>query len=447
VKPILYLGCPGTERADAGAALASADLAVVWADSAAQAAAELKRRDLPVLLDLARGDAAIKSVRELRAERAGALIFAVVDLLRPDLTIAMVASGVADVFSRPLAGRRIAHAIERERLDGGRPRRVAVGDDLYCQSPGMRDVAALVTRAATMRAGVVVKGEEGTGRQVVARAIHAADPNAAGSFVVVDCAAHAGGELERVLFGSTRAPEAADASGFERVSQGSALRAAHRGTLYMKHLAEAPTRVQARLARVLRDREAHLVEAGRPVPIDVRPIAGIDRGIEVAVEDGRVLDDLFRRLSVIPIELPPLRGRREDIPVLANCFVREICGDRGIPPKMLSRAALSLVSALPWRGNASELRSVLEAAVARVDGARSITLDDVLAQVRLDSGVVGFAAAGTLRQARARFEREYIVAVIERHHGRISDAAKALGIQRTNLYRKLRTLQIVRDRR
>jgi two-component system nitrogen regulation response regulator NtrX len=143
--------------------------------------------------------------------------------------------------------------------------------------------------------------------------------------------------------------------------------------------------------------------------------------------------------------MPPLRNRREDIPALANCFLREICRARRVPPKTLSRPALSLIAALPWRGNAVELRTMLDAIVSGLAGGKGIGLDDVLAHVRLDGGSVTFAERGTLRQARARFEREYIGHVLEQHHGRISEAAKVLGIQRTNLYRKLRSLRV--DRR
>jgi two-component system nitrogen regulation response regulator NtrX len=217
------------------------------------------------------------------------------------------------------------------------------------------------------------------------------------------------------------------------------------GTLYLQNVADASTRIQARLARVLRDREAVLVESNEPVDLDVRPIAGVNPGFDSAVVDGQIRDDLFRRLSAIRIDVPPLRGRREDIPALANYFLRDVCASHRIPPKMLSRPALLLICALPWRGNAGELRLLLDSIVGGLQGGQGIGLEDVLAHVRLDGGSAVFAKGGTLRQARARFEREYIAAVLEQHHGRISDAAKTLGIQRTNLYRKMRSLRVSRE--
>jgi len=425
----------------------------VWADSPQAALGELRRRDIPVLVDLSGGAAALQAARELRTERASALIFAVVDSRRPDLTTEAVLAGMADVFARPLSGRRVASAVERELAaaggNGGRAADITT-DDLYHHSPAMRDVMPVIARAASMRAGVIVRGEDGTGRQVVARAIHAAQADAGrAAFICIDCAAHDTEQLDTELFGVPARSQGGDATsrGLERVSRSSRLHEAAGGTLYLQNVAEAPMRVQTRLARILRDREAVLHETGDTIGLDVRPMVGVDPAFDAALEEGRVREDLFRRLSVIRIDIPPLRSRREDIPALANYFVREICAVHRVPPKTLSRPALSLIAALPWRGNAVELRTLLESVVTGLAGGRGIGLDDVLAHVRLDGGAVVFDNGGTLRQARARFEREYIAAVLEQHRGRISEAAKALGIQRTNLYRKLRSLKVARANR
>ena len=467
MKSVLYLGCPTAERAETEKLLGSADVSVVWADNAAYALNELQRREVPVLLDLSRGAAALQVARDIRSHRPSTLMFAVVDTRRPDLTTEAVLAGMADVFARPLGGRRVANAIERELAydaqhgnGHGNGHGALDQADLYGHSAAMREVMTLITRAAGMRAGVLIRGEEGTGRQVTARAIHTQQSGEHAAFVPIDCAAYDAEDLDAALFGSPnghgskaeRAPDAKqdarqETRGLERVSKQGRLFEALRGTLYMQNVAEAPARVQARLARVLRDREAVLVETGEAVGFDIRPMAGVDGSIDLAVQEGRVREDLFRRLSVIRIDMPPLRNRREDIPALANYFLREICGSLRVPPKTLSRSALSLIAALPWRGNAVELRALLESIVSGVEGGRAIALEDVLAHVRLDGGSVVFANGGTLKQARARFEREYIGAILDQHHGRISEAAKALGIQRTNLYRKMRSLRVTRTRR
>jgi DNA-binding NtrC family response regulator len=452
MKSLLYLGCPAAERAETERLLASASVSIVWADSVAYALSELQRHDMPVLLDLSRGAAALQVARELRSERAATLMFAVVDPRRPDLTTEAVLAGIADVFARPLGAKRVANAIDREigyeSRKTGRSAEV-FGDALYTHSQPMREVAALIARAAAMRAGVMIRGEAGTGRTVVGRAIHAAQAGATGAFVHVDCGAHEPDQLDLELFGKTAPARSAEPPGhaLERVGRNSRVYEANGGTLYLRNVTDAPARTQARLARVLRDREAMLVDTSEPVALDVRPMAGVDLSFDAAVKEGRIRDDLFRRLSVIRIDVPPLRSRREDIPALANYFLRDICASLRIPPKTLSRPALSILSALPWRGNAGELRALLDTIVNASTGGRGIGLEDVLAHVRLDGGAVVFSNNGTLRQARARFEREYIASVLEQHQGRISDAAKALGIQRTNLYRKMRSLRIARDRR
>jgi len=308
---------------------------------------------------LSRGGAALQSARDLRTHRAATLIFAVVDSRRPDLTTEAVLAGMADVFARPLGGRRVAHAIARERRYEGRgeSRSVASLEDLYCHSASMREVATVMARAASMRAGVLLRGERGTGRQLIARSIHAAQGGGASPFVVVDCGEYEPDELNDRLFGASSGHD--PAKGLERVAARGLVHQAIGGTLYLQNIADAPARVQIRLGRILRDREATLVDTGEAIGVDVRPIASADLGIEMSVQEGRIRDDLFRRLSVIRIDVPPLRNRREDIPALANFFVREVCAAHQVPPKTLSRAALSLISALPWRGNAIELRTLV----------------------------------------------------------------------------------------
>jgi DNA-binding NtrC family response regulator len=312
----------------------------------------------------------------------------------------------------------------------------------------MQAIVEQIGLAAKRRGGVLVVGEEGTGKQAAAHAVHLADPSSrAGRFVVVDCAALDAAELTVQLFGVAGRTDEDDlpARTVERLSAQSRIHDALGGTLYLRNIVDAPTRVQMRLARLLRDREATLVETGATIPLAVRCIAGAEPGIEAAVRDGRLRDDLYRRVSGFRIVMPRLGERRHDIAPLANCLTREICASRQVSAKVLSRAALALLAALPWRGNATELRAVLSSAVAGSDTA-VVRLETVLAHVRLDGqGVV--VSAGTLRQARTRFEREYISAILAQHRGRITEAAKVLGIQRTNLYRKMRSLSVTREQR
>ena len=206
-----------------------------------------------------------------------------------------------------------------------------------------------------------------------------------------------------------------------------------------------PDRVQARLARLFRDGEAVVGSRGRVVALDIRPIAASEPTHDCDLLDGRLRQDLHRRFCGFQIDVPPLRERREDVPALVSHFIETTCRSAAIPAKPVTESALAVLAALPWRENVSELQTVVDVLVLRARGA-SIDLDDVLEQVRLEGGQaeVPVGLKGTLREARVDFERDYISAVLEHHHGKIPDAAQALGIQRTNLYRKLRTLRLIR---
>jgi len=159
------------------------------------------------------------------------------------------------------------------------------------------------------------------------------------------------------------------------------------------------------------------------------------------VADGGVREDLARRVAVGRVNVPPLRDRRDDLPLLAACLLDKACRSQDVGIKSLDSAALSVLAALPWRGNGPELEAVL-GALARLAPGPTIRLEHVLASISLDAAGERTAPSGTLRDARVRFERDYITTVLEQHRGRISDAARALGLQRTNLYRKMRLLKI-----
>ena len=204
-------------------------------------------------------------------------------------------------------------------------------------------------------------------------------------------------------------------------------------------------RTQARLVRVLRDREVFVGDLPDPQPVDIRPIASVDPSVEAALDEGRLRPDLHERLALIRVDVPALRQRREDIPVLATHFLKDLCKCNAKPIKTLTRPALTLLSALPWRGNAPELRSLLERLILLVPQGL-IRLEDVLAHTQLEGSISPSGFEATLRQARARFERDYIAAVLQHQHGRIAEAARVLGIQRTNLYRKMRRLNLMRGK-
>lgn len=406
------------------------------------------------VIDLRQNGEALRAARAVRAQHPQAVIIGIADPDRPAASADAIRAGVFDVLPRPASERDLeallANAREQAALAGSSQSRGAdtASYGIAGSSPAMRQVMDLVQRAAAGRCGILVVGERGTGREMVARAIHAHDPNPDAPFVKVDCSGPAPEDIELQLFGvlakrGWNVPP--ERRSLERIAEHCCLRDADGGILFLENVLDLTARAQARLVRVLRDREVFIGDGADAAPIDVRPIASVDGSIEAALEEGRLRPDLYERLSLIRVDVPALRQRREDIPVLATHFLKELCKANDKPIKTLTRPALTLLAALPWRGNAAELRSLLERLILLVPQGL-IRLEDVLAHTQLEGSISPSGFDATLRQARARFERDYIAAVLQHQHGRIAEAARVLGIQRTNLYRKMRRLNLMRGK-
>jgi DNA-binding NtrC family response regulator len=431
------------------AMLGSVGLSPDWLDdaqSALAALAALARHQGVVIADF--GDPRAASiVAEIKRARPATFLMAVTDPSRPSALAEIERVGIPTVLHRPLNPRTISLLLGAVSSEGARRQASAVqhGTSIVARSVAMRRALESVERAAVGRAGVLMCGESGSGRTMLAREIHDRSVGSDAPFVRVGCADGPGDELEAAIFGTIEPAhgEAADPRRVERVTDGSALASARGGTLYLAHLADAPERVQARLARVLRDGEVIVGDHRRAVPLDLRPVASAAPGWDASVADGGVRDDLARRVAVRRVDVPALRDRRDDLPLLAACLLDRACRSQGIDVKSIDSAALALLAALPWRGNGPELEAVL-GALARLPTGPTIRIEHVLASVSLDAAGPRPASSGTLRDARARFERDYIVSVIDQHRGRVPDAARALGLQRTNLYRKMRLLKIAR---
>ncbi len=325
---------------------------------------------------------------------------------------------------------------------------------LMAESPAMRDTLTQAHKAAASPAGVMITGERGTGRGLIARAIHAGAQAGGAPLVALDCRELLPAEAERALFGvptNGSNPGTANSGAHggslggirvEIVHAGSLLHAARGGTIVFRNIDELPVRVQARLATVFRDREFKTRWDGGAQRFPIRPVAIVEPGFHLRVEEGRVRPDLYSRFAEFQIQVPALRERREDIPALAQHFVARACEAVGVEEKAMDTPSQRVLTALPWPGNVRELKDLLEGLVLVTPEPR-ISLRTLLDHVTLDAPEGLHPTLGvSLREARRRFEREYIAAVVAQHHGRIPDAAKALGIQRTNLYRKLRALKL-----
>ena len=282
--------------------------------------------------------------------------------------------------------------------------------ELIGSSPATEHARHLVATAARSHAPVLLHGEPGLDTLAVARAVRDSSPHWLGPFVAVDCESYAPDELETEI---ARAVDAGPG-----------------GTLVLANIDELPSTLQSRLSLMLRDR------------VDAFVIATFTGSVEEAVHDGKLRGELCGRFSS-QIELPPLRRRTADIPLLAGCIAADTAGACARSVPTFDGAALAVLAALPWRRNITELREVVELLVTTATDS-SITLEQVLAQVPIERLSSRRPATGTLRTARQHFEREYISSVLLRHRWRMDDAARTLGIQRTNLYRKVRQLGIGR---
>lgn len=442
---LLYICCPPAERRQTEQLLRTAGFVPRWADSVSEALAALELRQSLVLADFA--DArTVRIVSEIRRLRPATLMLAIADAARPGVREEIHAVGLPVVLHRPLDGPTLSllFAGVTTRPSGAH----AEADDppgqpIFAESRGMREVVAAVERAVRQGGGVLLCGERGSGRYTLAREIHERSVGAKAPFVYVDCAEGSADELESALFGpeTPGSRVAREPRGLERVTQDGALLTAQGGTLFLAQLPDAPARLQGRLARVLRDGEVLTEGAADPTPLRFRPIASSSPSWDSAVAEGGLRVDLVTRIAATRIEVPALRERREDIPQLAACLLHSACAAHRVPLKTIDPPALALLTALPWRGNGRELRELLDQLVSRSSGP-AIRLEDVLGVVTLDGFSRRTVPYGTLREARARFERDYITAVVRHHRGRIGEAARTLGIQRTNLYRKMRSLKV-----
>ena len=292
--------------------------------------------------------------------------------------------------------------------------------------------------AAADRMPVLIVAEEGFDTHGIARQIHEASRPGA-PFLAVNGADADPADVEIALFGVR---ERAGARAVEVLGAAAALLRAAGGTLFIHGLDDLPSVVQRRLARLLRDGEARANGRGS-VPLDARIIASTPPGIRSEVADGRVRADLYRRLIAHELIVPPLRVRREDFAALVPALAAAVAGKLGVPTPTFTASALTVLAALPWRRNLVELEALLDR-IIRAVGDGGIKQEDVLAQLSFDSAFAQRVPAGSLREARLRFERQYIAAVLEHHQWRMSEAARTLGIERANLYRKTRQLGISR---
>jgi DNA-binding NtrC family response regulator len=354
--------------------------------------------------------------------------------------------GASDYLPKPVKKDELIRVVERVMREAALRREVSrlrkevrkefSFHHILGKSKPMRAVFDLITRIAESPTNVLITGESGTGKELVAKAIHYNSDRKEAPFIPVNCAAIPEQLLESELFGHMRG-SFTDA----KVDKHGLFEEAHKGTLFLDEISELPITLQAKLLRAIQEKEIRRIGATKPISVDVRIIAATNLNLAEEVKAKRFREDLYYRLNVIEVKLPPLRDRREDIPLLVEGFLRK-CGDaRGKEIKGVTEAALAMLMDYLWPGNVRELENVIERAVT-LSRSEKITPDDLPPGVqgaRGDRRVLEEAAEKTL--PLHEIEKEYIKKILEKTGGNKYQAAQVLGIDRKTLYRKLAEIE------
>ena len=345
--------------------------------------------------------------------------------------------GAVDFLEKPLSTEKLLLTVDNvlklARLEEeNRQLRQRVGKhEIVWASEAMRRVMAQVERVAASETRVCILGETGTGKELIARTLHERSPRRAGPFVTLNCAAVPAELIESELFGHEKG--AFTGAVVRHVGK---FEQAHRGTLFLDEIGDMPLAMQAKLLRVLEEGEVERVGGGPPVQVDARVLVATLRNLDELVQGGNFRQDLYHRVYVFPLRLPPLRERLEDIPVLVSHFARQIADQNGWKPKAFAPEAIEELRRYPWPGNVRELRNVVE---------RLLLLSDAEVDrgaVEMALPAVGRPARGALAERVEAFERETVLAELERRNYQMTETARALGLERSHLYKKCQQLSI-----
>jgi len=353
--------------------------------------------------------------------------------------------GALDFLEKPLSTEKLlltvqnATTLKRLEAENRELRRRVGKHEMVWSCEAMRRVTAMIDRVAASEARVCIYGETGTGKELVARTVHEKSARAAGPFVTLNCAAIPAELIESQLFGHEKGAFTGAAQRhigkFEQ---------AHRGTLFLDEIGDMPPVMQAKLLRVLEESEVERVGGETTVRVDVRVVVATHRDLAELVRLGSFRQDLYHRVVVFPIQLPPLRQRKDDIPALLRHFAAEICRQNGWKPVPFAPEAVALLQQYAWPGNIRELRNMVERLILLASG----EVDEEAVRLALPA-LTGAATAtqhedstGPLAERVAAFERATVLRELERNERHVTNTAKALGIERSHLYKKCQQLGI-----
>jgi two-component system, NtrC family, nitrogen regulation response regulator NtrX len=359
--------------------------------------------------------------------------------------------GAVDFLEKPISTEKllltVENAVRLARLEReNRELRQRVGrHQIVWASPAMREVMAQVEQVAVSETRVCIRGETGTGKELIARTLHEESPRQGGPFITLNCAAVPAELMESELFGHEKGSfTGAAARHIGKFEQ------AHRGTLFLDEIGDMPMAMQAKLLRVLEESEIERVGGGGPFAVNVRVAVATHRNLEEQVRQGAFREDLYHRVFVFPIALPPLRERREDIRVLAEHFAKQLAEQNHWKVKAFAPDAIAALEAYAWPGNVRELRNVIERVLlyATGDVVEAATIARALPEAGVSGAALGGSSdsialtAGTLAERVESFERQTLVAELKRNRHHMTNTAKALGLERSHLYKKCQQLGI-----
>ena len=384
-------------------------------------------------------------LEELKSQGIAAPVVMMSGQAHIEMAVRATRLGALDFLEKPISTEKllltVENALKLQRLESeNRQLRQRLGKhEIVWKGEAMRRVMAQVDRVAASETRVCILGETGTGKELVARTLHERSARSGGSFVTLNCAAVPAELIESELFGHEKG-SFTGASGrhigkFEQADQ---------GTIFLDEIGDMPLNMQAKLLRVLEEGEVERIGGDKPIAVNVRVVVATHRDLEARVREEKFRQDLFHRIFVFPLTLPPLRDRREDILVLIQHFAAQVCAQNGWKPVSFTEDAMRALQAYAWPGNVRELRNMVErlmllATEGQVD---SETVQNALPKTSAASLPTTTLAVGALADRVQSFEREVILAELKRTHQNMSLAAKALGLERSHLYKKAEQLGI-----
>jgi two-component system nitrogen regulation response regulator NtrX len=418
----------------------------VVCDNAARALELAKAQPFDLILSdvvMPRRDG-IQLLQDLKANEIAAPVVMMSGQAHIEMAVKATQLGALDFLEKPISSEKllltVENALKLTRLESENSElRQRVGKhELVWAGETMRRVMAQITRVAASQSRVCIFGETGTGKELVARTLHQSSPRAGGPFITLNCAAIPAELIESELFGH----EKGSFTGAGQRYSGK-FEQAHRGTLFLDEIGDMPLAMQAKLLRVLEEGEVERIGGSKSIAVDVRVLVATHRDLDALVRAGTFRQDLYHRVHVFPIVLPPLRDRREDIPLLIEHLSRQVCAQNGWKTVTFTPEAVARLQGYAWPGNIRELRNMVERllllATDAVDGA---VVDLALPAAQGPSIARTNGATGALAEQVAGFERETILAELERNNRHITNTAKALGLERSYLYKKCQQLGI-----